>query len=174
MSRFAKCLEAVLTHEGGFVDHPDDPGGATNKGVTLATFVAWCAMSGRDEPTVHDLVNISDEDVAAIYKANYWDRVRGDVLPPGLDRAMFDFAVNSGVSRAIKFLQRIVRVTEDGHLGPVTLEAIRERLASVMVSSLCDLRLQFLKGLATWSTFGRGWERRVREVRDASLSEAIR
>jgi lysozyme family protein len=107
---FQRALALVLKHEGGYVDHPKDPGGATNKGVTIATFRRYVKKDG----TKDDLRRISDADVARIYKRHYWDAVRGDDLPDGLDYATFDFAVNSGTGRAPKYLQRVLGVAQDG------------------------------------------------------------
>lgn len=93
--RFARALPLVLAHEGGWADHPRDPGGATMKGVTLATFRRYVPNATKDK-----LRNISDEMLARIYREGYWDIVKGDELPPGLDYALFDWAVNSGPRRA--------------------------------------------------------------------------
>ena len=97
-SNFARALANVLVHEGGFVNHPKDPGGATNKGITIATFRKWVKRDG----TIDDLKNISAADVAKVYRKHYWDKVRGDDLPSGVDYAVFDYAVNSGPGRAAK------------------------------------------------------------------------
>jgi lysozyme family protein len=118
--------------------------------------------------TKAELRAIPDETVAAIYRRNYWDKVKGDDLPAGLDYAMFDFGVNSGPDRAIKFLQRIVGTTVDGKMGPNTLRALAGHGTENAIRDLCRERLDWLKTLGTFVTFGRGWERRVNEVlRDA-------
>jgi hypothetical protein len=118
--RFAACLEEVLWHEGGYADNPRDPGGATNLGITIATLGEW---RGR-AVTKADVKALTREEAAAIYRARYWKRVRGDALPAGLDLAVFDFAVNSGPARAVKALQRELGVAQDGLVGPVTLGAL--------------------------------------------------
>ena len=114
---FDRCFDLVLKHEGGWVDHPADPGGATMKGVTIGTFAQF---KGR-KVTKDELRNISDADLRAIYKRGYWDKVRGDELPAGLDHVAFDAAVNSGPSRGIRLLQQALGVTADGKIGPETL-----------------------------------------------------
>src|SRR5690606_8907906 len=115
---FQQALEKVLKHEGGFVNHPADPGGATNKGITIKVYQQF-----KKGATVADLKKITDAEVSAIYRKNYWDAVKADQLPSGLDYAVFDFAVNSGPSRAAKCLQETLGVTVDGKIGPRTLAA---------------------------------------------------
>ena len=163
---FKEALAAVLIHEGGFVDHPRDPGGATNKGITHKTYAAWLRVQNLPQKNVRD---ITDEEVAAIYQEQYWNAVRGDQLPSGVDYAVFDFAVNSGPGRAARFLQRIVGVAEDGIIGQQTLAAVQGVGARQIVSELCAARLAWLKRLPHWSTFGRGWERRVNEVKAKAM-----
>lgn len=159
---FPEALAAVLVHEGGYVDHKDDPGGATNKGITHRTYRAWLAKNGL--PTSKNVRHITDEEVAAIYKAQYWDAIKGDDLPSGVDYAVFDFAVNSGPARAAKFLQRIVGSGVDGVIGLQTLRSVSERAPKDIVLMLCQNRLAWLKKLRHWPTFGKGWSRRVNEV----------
>lgn len=167
-SRFDASLEHVLRHEGGWSDHPRDPGGATMRGITLRTFSDW---RGR-EVSKEALRAISAEEVAAIYRARYWDAVQGDRLPPGVDLAVFDFAVNSGPGRAARTLQAALGVTMDGAIGPVTLAALASRDRAALVRDLCARRRAFLRGLGTYDTFGRGWERRVSEIEAAALEAA--
>ena len=152
---------AVLKHEGGFVNHPKDPGGMTNLGVTKA---AWEGYVGKpvDETFMRKL---TPEVVKPFYKAMYWDKIKGDQLPNGVDYAAYDLAVNSGVGRAAKFLQTIAGVTADGVLGPKSMGAIRECNPEQMVDALCDMRLDFLKRLPTFDTFGKGWSIRVADVK---------
>jgi lysozyme family protein len=159
---------AVLKHEGGFVNHPKDPGGMTNLGVTKA---AWESYVGKtvDEAFMRSL---TPEVVKPFYKAMYWDKIKGDQLPAGVDYAAYDLAVNSGVGRAAKFLQTIAGVTADGVLGPKSMGAIRECDPEQAVDALCDMRLDFLKRLPTFDTFGKGWSRRVAEVKDKASGMA--
>lgn len=161
-SNFDKALSAVLQHEGGYVNHPKDPGGATNKGVTQAVYDDWREDKGLAKQSVRD---ITPAEVMAIYKLLYWDRVKGDQLPAGVDYCVFDFAVNSGVNRASRFLQRAVGVAEDGKLGPITLRAVSAMGADCLVDAICNARMTFLKGLKHFNVFGKGWTRRVEDVR---------
>lgn len=168
-ARFAACLAEVLRHEGGYVDHPNDPGGATNLGITRATLSDW-----RGRPVTKSEVRaLTVAEASAIYRARYWDPVRGDALPPGVDLAVFDFAVNSGPGRAARTLQQVLGVTQDGAIGPITLAAIARAPGPVtIIMDLCDARMRFLRGLGTWPTFGRGWTRRVAEVEAAAMGVA--
>lgn len=163
-ANFQTALALVLKHEGGFVNHPSDPGGATNKGVTLANYRRYVKPGG----TVADLKAITDEEVATVYRRFYWDAVKGDDLPAGIDYAVFDFAVNSGPSRSAEFLQRTLGVDQDGKIGPQTLAAARAAKPVLVIDNLCDRRMFFLQGLKIWPTFGKGWTRRVEEVRAES------
>jgi lysozyme family protein len=173
---FQRSLSHVLKHEGGYVDHPKDPGGATNKGITIGTFRRYVDRNG----TKDDLKRITDDQVASVYKKQYWDKVCGDDLPDGLDYAVFDFAVNSGPSRAAKYLQNIVGVIQDGKIGKQTLLAVTasKKSATVLIEELCADRLAFMKrikdksGRLLWPTFGKGWARRVNAVEDDAVSWA--
>jgi len=162
----AKAMPHVFKVEGGYVDHPRDPGGATNLGVTLATLRAW-----RKRPVSKaDVKALGKTEATAIYKAQYWDKVAGDDLPAGLDYAMFDFGINSGPSRAVKFLQRILGVKVDGVIGAMTLEAVTKHPTVHLIKKLCDERIAWLRRLNTWDTFGKGWTRRIEHVRATALS----
>ena len=165
---FERALKLVLKHEGGFVDHPSDPGGATNKGVTIGTFRRYVTKGG----TVAQLKNITDAQVAFVYRKHYWDAVKGDELPSGVDYAVFDYGVNSGPGRAIKYLQSVVGVEQDGILGPATMRAVKAKPASDVIEALCDARMRFLRGLDTWPVFRRGWTSRVTGVEDEALKMA--
>lgn len=161
---FDKSLALVLKHEGGYVHHSRDPGGRTNLGVTQATYEQWV---GRmvDEAEMRAL---TVNEVRPIYKAYYWDKVRAGDLPLGVDYAVFDFAINSGVKRAARTLQRVLNVHDDGAIGPFTIGATKAVDAAELIEDLCNARMQFLKGLDHWDTFGRGWTRRVNDVEDAA------
>lgn len=162
---FARALALVLKSEGGWSDNPADPGGATMKGVTLANFRRYV----KADATKNGLRHITDAQVATVYRRFYWDAVAGAELPDGVDYAVFDFAVNSGPSRAAKYLQAVVGVTQDGRIGPATLTAVRAKPAGAVIDGVCDDRLAFLKRLPTWPTFGRGWNDRVKSVRFQAL-----
>lgn len=163
-SNFDKCLSLVLKHEGLWSDHPADPGQATMRGVTKKTWEEWI---GR-EVTKDELRAITEDDVAPLYKARFWDRVKADDLPSGVDYAVFDAAVNSGPGRAARWLQECVGVTADGAIGPKTLQAVNSYPGDLQ-SDYCDKRLKFLQSLPTFPTFGRGWTRRVEDVKSTRL-----
>jgi lysozyme family protein len=165
---FSRSLNAMLAHEGGFVNHPKDPGGATNLGVTLANFRRYVKPDG----TVDDLKKLTREQAGVVYRRQYWDEVMGSSLPDGVDHAVFDFAVNSGPGRAAKYLQAIAGVKQDGKVGPATLKAVAALDADSVINELCDRRQKFLQGLSTFATFGKGWTRRVKEVRALALELA--
>lgn len=170
-ANFAEALRLVLRHEGGYVNHPKDPGGATNLGITIGTAKRYGVdMDGDGDTDIIDIKNLTAAAAAKIYKGEYWAKVNGDLLPSGLDYAVFDFAVNSGVSRAAKYLQAILGVTQDGAIGPATLKALEGKNVADLINMLCDKRLAFLKGLSTWGTFGKGWSSRVAGVRSSALA----
>lgn len=167
-TNFKSALEHVLVHEGGWADHPKDPGGATMKGVTLVTYRRHF---GQDK-SKDDLRNITDEQLGQIYRSGYWDKCRCDDLPSGVDYAVFDAAVNSGPGRSAKWLQAAVGATQDGGIGPNTLSKVGEHDPIQVINAMCDRRLSFLRSLSTWSTFGKGWGRRVEGVRATALAMA--
>jgi lysozyme family protein len=168
MSRFANCLAITLRHEGSWSDHPLDKGGATMRGVTIARYAAY---KGR-VVTKDELRHISMVELEDIYRRGYWAKVAADDLPSGLDLTMFDFAVNSGPSRAVKTLQKIVGVTPDGSMGAFTVQAVRKFDPTSLIRQMYAARMSFLRNLSTWSTFGVGWKRRVDDILDRSLAMA--
>jgi len=158
-------MARLLAHEGGYVWHAEDPGGETNLGVTRAVYEQYAGrqvMDGEMEGLTHD-------DVYPLYKENYWDRVRGDDLPSGVDWAVFDWGVNSGTSRAAKALQRIVGVEQDGGIGPMTLQAVASIEPVDIVDQMHYMREGFYRSLSTFDTFGRGWLRRNDETKEQAL-----
>jgi lysozyme family protein len=165
---FDKCFELVLEHEGGYVNDPRDPGGRTNMGVTQR---AWESYLNRSV-TETEMRTLTPENVKPFYKVMYWDRLKGDQLPAGVDYAAYDLAVNSGVRRAAKYLQEIAGVAADGVIGPKSMEAIAACDPQEVVDVLCDMRLEFLQRLSTFGTFGKGWSRRVAEVKEKATSMA--
>ena len=165
-ANFFFSLEMVLKHEGGFVDHPEDPGGATNKGITHKTYAEFL---GRPLEDVDELKNIPDEHVQLIYKNGYWDRIMADQMPDGLDFATFDWAVNSGPGRAAKNLQSLVGATEDGAIGPRTMARINSTDPVALIQALAKRREEYYRSLKTFGTFGRGWLRRNEETLEAAL-----
>lgn len=168
MSRFDENLPDVLKHEGGYVDHPRDPGGATNKGVILRTFRKFYG-SGM---TKQDLRNITQSQVSNIYRQGYWQPVHAEAMWVGLDRVAFDAAVNSGVSQSLKWVQRAVGVKGDGRWGPNTKAAVKNTSSITVIQKACANRMSMLRGLRHWNTFKNGWSRRVAEVEAKAVSEA--
>lgn len=162
---FESALKAILHHEGGYVNHPRDPGGMTNLGVTKRVWEEWVGHE-VDEKAMRAL---TPELVAPLYKQKYWNRVRGDDLPTGVDYIVFDAAVNSGPGRAAKWLQTAVGAVPDGAIGPATLARVEAMPVADIVEKYQETRLAFLQSLPTWDTFGRGWGRRVQEVKEAAL-----
>lgn len=162
---FEECLAHVLKHEGGYVDHPKDPGGATNLGCTKKVWEEWVGH----EVTKDDIRALTVADVAPLYKARYWDKCRCDDLPHGVDFAVFDLAINSGTGRASKFLQGACGVAADGAIGPATLAAVTKMNPRELASKICERRLEFLQALPTWETFGKGWGRRVAETEEVAF-----
>ena len=167
-ANFERAFAAVLKHEGGYVDHPRDPGGATNLGVTIGTL---SQVLGR-KATKSEVKALTRKSVVPIYRQLYWDKIRGDDLPSGVDYVAFDFAVNSGPTRAAIALQRVLGVADDGKIGPITIAAAKKANAAAVVSRLCADRLAFLSRLSTWPTFKRGWKARVAGVEREALKMA--
>ena len=169
-ANFFRSLSLVLKHEGGFVDHPEDPGGATNKGITHKTYADFLERPLED---VEELKNIPDEHVEMIYKKLYWDKVKGDELPGGVDFSTFDWAVNSGPARAATALQRCVGATVDGVIGPKTVGHVTDIPAEKTIEFLAMEREKFYRSLNTFDTFGKGWLRRNEETREKAVEMAF-
>jgi lysozyme family protein len=165
-TNFDACLAKVLEHEGGYVFHKDDPGGMTNMGVTKKVWEEWVGHE-VDEKTMRGL---TPEIVGPMYKDKYWDKVKGDDLPSGVDYAVFDAAVNSGPGRAAKWLQGCVGVEQDGGIGPKTLAAVSAINPAELVEDYAKRRLSFLMDLSHWATFGKGWSRRVAAVQTVAAT----
>lgn len=155
---FAIVQPWILAYEGKFVNHPKDPGGATMEGVTHRTYDADRRRRGMKLQSVR---NITPAERDAIYKGQYWDAVRGDDLPHGIDAAVYDYAVNSGPGRAARELQAVLGVAQDGMIGVRTIDAAGQRNAAEVIRFLCERRMAFLRRLGHWPTFGKGWTRRV-------------
>ncbi len=167
-ANFDLALLHVLKHEGGFSNHPADPGGATMRGVIQRVYDAYRDRKGLGRRSVRLIEN---DELKEIYRRQYWDVIRGDELPSGVDYCVFDGAVNSGPVQSAKWLQRALRITADGHIGEETVDA-----ASMygdfegLIDAICDQRMAFLKSLRHWGTFGTGWTRRVMGVRTEAKS----
>ena len=158
---FDECLKMLLHHEGGYVNHPKDPGGETNLGVTKRVYEKWGGTK--------DMKDLTVEDVAPIYKKEYWDRCKCDDLESGVDWAVFDWAVNSGTGRAAKAIQKICGATQDGAIGPKTLALINTQDTNYVVEEFGKIRQQFYESLKTFDTFGKGWTRRNKETTAKAL-----
>jgi lysozyme family protein len=158
---FDECLKMLLHHEGGYVNHPKDPGGETNLGVTKRVYEKWGGTK--------DMKDLTVEDVAPIYKKEYWDRCKCDDLEAGVDWAVFDWAVNSGTGRAAKAIQKICGATQDGAIGPKTLALIGTQNTQYVVEEFGKIRQQFYESLKTFDTFGKGWTRRNKETTEKAL-----
>ena len=169
---FEPSLALTLAHEGGFVNHPKDPGGATNKGVTKKVYDAYRRNKGE---AIRSVREITDVELKDIYRNQYWNVAGCNLLPAGLDYAVFDYAVNSGPGRAVKDLQRTInsvgnqlgvtlKVGVDSDFGQATLEAANACMAideEGFIESYCNRRMDFFHSLKTFKTFGKGWTRRV-------------
>jgi lysozyme family protein len=162
---FPHALAVVLKHEGGWSDHPQDPGGATMRGVTLKTF---SEVLGRPA-TKEELRQITDEQLRKIYRGRYWNAACADQLPAGLDLVVFDMAVNAGPRRAVRMLQALLGVTTDGAVGPRTLAAVGLHDPGTLIQEYSHERRSYYRSLSTFQTFGRGWLRRVEEVEAEAL-----
>jgi lysozyme family protein len=167
---FADALPVILHEEGGFSDNPADPGGATMDGVTQGVWQQWVGHA----VTAIQLQQITPDQIAAFYQAEYWDKVSGDNLPDGLNLCVFDFAVNHGPHGAATMLQGLVSVTQDGAIGPATLAAISALIAShsaaELVQAYSDARTAFYRTEPDFAKFGRGWLNRVGYVEGVALS----
>ena len=173
LANFQRVIPLILSTEGGYVDDPHDPGGATNLGVTIGTAKALGLDIDHDgDVDKVDIKLLKPADAAKVYQHFYWDAVEGDLLPSGLDYAVFDFAINSGVRRASEFLQRIIGAKPDGHIGPNTLGLVPAANVGAVIERLSADRLAYLKRLPNWSRYGGGWGKRVEAVRKTSLSLA--
>jgi lysozyme family protein len=168
---FPEALAHTLKFEGGWANHPNDPGGATMKGVTHKTYASYL---GRDV-THEELRAISDEHLADIYRKRYWNACRCDELPDGLDLAVFDTAVNTGPAQAARLLQRIVGVPADGGIGPKTMAAVNSYAAEhglhALIEAYTEARQGFYRLLPTYVHFGEGWRKRAEGV--AKVAKAI-
>lgn len=161
LSNWSNAFSLMLKSEGGFVNHPSDPGGMTNLGVTKATWENWV---GRESDEA-EMRGLTPEKVEPLYKKKYFDAVRGDELPMGLDYLMFDFAVNAGAGRAIKTLQTAVGVTPDGGFGPMTMAAVQAVDPNELIERFSQAKEDFYRSLTTFATFGKGWLNRVADVK---------
>lgn len=162
---FDSVMRVIFSSEGGYVNHPKDPGGATNMGITHKTLAAWRGSTVSRQ----DVRDLTKKEASDIYRAKYWDSVLGDDLPYGVDLMVMDRAVHSGPRNSIKALQNALGVSVDGSLGPVSLGAAERCDKHKVVDLLYLNRLAFLKRLRHWKTFGKGWNRRMDKTRHKAL-----
>lgn len=152
---FDEAFNALMLHEGGYSDHSADPGGKTRYGITEAV--------ARAEGFTGDLREYPISDAKRVYRKRYWEPLRLESVRPDLRFDLFDAAVNSGVSQAIKWAQRILFIRDDGVMGPDTLNALMSTNSAKFLQKFNGQRLMFMTTLPTWNAFGRGWARRIAE-----------
>lgn len=150
---FDVAFERLIGHEGGYVNHPDDPGGETKWGITLRT--------ARESGYVGPMRDLTRDQAKEIYRTAYWQRARCDDFDGAIAFQVFDAAVNHGIGNAIRFLQRAAGVADDGAIGPVTMAAVQHMSVTDVLARFNAARLMFYTNLSAWPTFGRGWARRV-------------
>ena len=168
-STYDECLKRVLAHEGGYTNDPRDPGGPTNFGITLYDYRKYV----KPGATAADVHHMSLVEAKSIYRSKYWDALRCDDLPAGVDYSVFDYGVNSGIGRAGKALRRVLGLSDaDWRIAAEVITALTKCDTSKVIIAINDERLQFLKSLRTWNAFGVGWGRRVAEVKAFSLELA--
>jgi lysozyme family protein len=163
MSNFQECLDLVLKSEGGWVNHPSDPGGETNLGVTKRVWVEYVGHP------VESLKKLTKEDVAPLYELKYWRPCYCEVLPRGLDFVVFSMGVNAGPGRSVKLLQSAIGCVPDGVIGPRTRELISSSNGADIIKKFSTARREYYQSLKTFPIFGRGWLLRV----DREESEAL-
>lgn len=152
---FDKAFDRLIAHEGGYVNHPDDPGGETNWGITKAVAVA--------NGYTGEMRSMPRAEAKRIYRSAFWDRAKADQYDGAIAFQLFDSAVNHGIGNSIRFLQRAVGVADDGKVGKFTLDAIKAMSVTDVLMRFNAERLEFYTKLSTWTSFGRGWTRRVAE-----------
>lgn len=171
---YEDAFERVIGHEGGFTKDTKDRGnwtsGICGQGQNKGTKFGISCMAYPNE----DIEGMKLERAHAIYKKDYWDKMRCDELPMGVDYACFDQAINSGVQRSIKWLQAAVGTKVDGKIGPQTVSAANKQAEAITVDKMCNARLAFLKQVKTWPRYGKGWTKRVEDVRSTAKRMAGR
>jgi hypothetical protein len=163
MDAFEACMPLIFQAEGGYTV---DSGGPTNFGITIKTLEEW---EGKTGLTATDVQNLSQSSAKEIYRTAYWNRMQCGALPPGLDLEVFDFGVNAGPSQAVKTLQKIVGVTQDGSIGPITIAAVRTFKLDDLIDQYAKDRISFYQSLPTATTYLKGWESRVNQIQTAAL-----
>lgn len=162
---FDQCLEMLLEHEGGYVNDKHDSGGETNLGVTKRVFDAYYTTDASTDV----MKGLTVEDVKPIYKDNYWAACSCEILPSGIDWAVFDYAVNAGTRRAAKCLQKAVGAVEDGVIGPNTLDAVDKADEENIINRMAIYREGHYRSLRNFDRFGKGWLRRNDKTRQQAI-----
>ena len=157
---FDKVIERVLAHEGGYVNHPADPGGATNFGITQRTLTSIRA-SHPAAGLPKDLRSLTRDQAKFCYRVAYWAPIRGDQLPSQFAYQMMDAYVNTSPETVVRWVQRAAGVADDGKIGPMTLAAIAAKDPADLVLLFLASRLEHMTNLSIWPTFGKGWARRI-------------
>ena len=164
---YDEALRRLLLHEGGYTNHPSDPGGPTNFGITIYDYRKYV----KPGATAADVKAMTLDEARSIYRAKYWDAQRCDELPAGVDYGVFDYGVNSGIGRSGKVLRRCLKFPDNTSVvNDAVIAAANTANAKVLVAAICDERLRFLQNLKTWDVFGKGWGRRVAEVREVAIA----
>ena len=168
-STFETCLSLLLVHEGGYTNHPSDPGGPTNFGITIEDYRRYVKVNA----TAVDVRRMRLDEAKIIYREKYWDAQRCDELPAGVNYAIFDYGVNSGTGRSGKVLRRMLGLPDDSStVTDAVIAAARAADPKILIAAICGERLRFLQALKTWPVFGTGWGRRVAEVKSTALKMA--
>jgi hypothetical protein len=168
-NNFDKCVDVILKWEGGFTNDPQDPGGATNWGITIGELKIW-----RDPKpvTIGDVQSLKKDEAIEIFRTNYWNKMRCDDLAPGVDLVVFDFGVNAGIGRAARMLQDVVGAEQDGSVGPATVAAANAQDATRVIKAMTEKRLAYYQSLPGWNHFGKGWSNRTSDVNQIALQMA--
>jgi lysozyme family protein len=168
-STYETCLSLLLVHEGGYTNHPSDPGGPTNFGITIEDYRRYVKVNA----TAADVRRMRLDEAKIIYREKYWDAQRCDELPAGVNYAVFDYGVNSGTGRSGKVLRRTLGLPVDSiTVTDAVIAGGRAADPKILIAAICEERLRFLQALKTWPVFGTGWGRRVAEVKSTALKMA--
>jgi lysozyme family protein len=167
---YHEAMQKVFIDEGGYTNDAADPGGPTNWGITIHD----ARMYWKPDATAADVRAMPKDVAEEIYAKHYANPIRYDDLPPGVDYAVLDYGINSGISRSAKVLQRIVGAEVDGIIGPKTVAATAAAQPVDVINAIYAERLGFLQRLRTWPVFGRGWARRCKEGRALALALAAK
>jgi lysozyme family protein len=160
-SNWDNAFKMMLASEGGYVNHPSDPGGMTNLGVTKRVWEEWVGRESNEK----EMRSLTPDMVESLYKRKFWDACKCDDLPNGIDYLVFDFAVNAGPGRSAKILQTAIGVPADGGIGPITLAAVNAQEPNVLIEKFSQAKEDFYRSLNTFDTFGKGWLNRVAAVK---------